>query len=586
MDLNVDLIERTILPTGAFADEIKPKYLAIKHGKSIPTSWEHSSLNPRNRIDSLDPVKAPKWRIDGCCSLGTQFYTVPIFILGLAPMRIDTFIPELSTIAPEIREVLQADTAFHRQDARVSWLGISRYILRTLELWTSSIPDFKTFYTSLPFGSRILFENISTDIRQVRIRVVQTYALERKLLSLAQLKSLWGLPENSFPPTLDISEVQFIRQMHDSVSLVSVPSPGFGRDLVILKSLTSFPRWLYHELRVLLNMPTHPNIIGRPLYLITKICQFGSKRAVLGFTTRYHSGGSLQDAVPLLRAQGKLELAMQFKWALQLTSALIHVRENARTFYSDLRMENLVLSQPGNDIVMVDFEQRGVWAQFPAPEISYLDAIYSLANSTVIPVRAQEKYKQLTKRYMGDTVPALSESYHNPEQGYCAPWIAMAREEQEAGMAYMLARVLWCIFEGLSCPEQPVWCSYEWEADLEFMEFRRSPVGVMRLIDECTKGRKELEDRFPAARKGNRFVLMQGRWRSGVLDEDCVGEGTVNEVRDEAMRWWKKELSDAEEFLEKREKGELNGRWKEYLKRPKLKDILVCLERLRSQLCT
>jgi len=49
-------------------------------------------------------------------------------------------------------------------------------------------------------------------------------------------------------------------------------------------------------------------------------------------------------------------------------------------FYSDIRLGNLVLDE-NNNLVIVDFEQRGVLTHCPAPEINYLDVILQLANS-------------------------------------------------------------------------------------------------------------------------------------------------------------------------------------------------------------
>jgi hypothetical protein len=164
------------------------------------------------------------------------------------------------------------------------------------------------------------------------------------------------LPASSFPPTIDISKVQVLGQLHDSVCLVQISTSDDKNKIVILKALTSFPRFLYHELKVLLMMPSHPHIIGKPLHLVTKKCGFGSKGAVIGFTIPYLPNGSLHNVVPSHMSQGKLTLSMQMKWSIQLTEALLHVREKAKRFYSDIGLENLVLDE-NDDLVMVGFEQ-------------------------------------------------------------------------------------------------------------------------------------------------------------------------------------------------------------------------------------
>jgi len=85
-------------------------------------------------------------------------------------MWIDTFIPELSTLASNFRSLLQSNTAFYLKDSQVSLLSVSWYILRALELWTKTIPDFKSFYKSLAFSSRILFKDLPLYLKDLKSR--------------------------------------------------------------------------------------------------------------------------------------------------------------------------------------------------------------------------------------------------------------------------------------------------------------------------------------------------------------------------------------------------------------------------------
>src|SRR5699024_1980643 len=127
---------------------------------------------------------------------------------------------------------------------------------------------------------------------------------------------------------------------HDSVCLVKID----GRTW-IFKALTSYTKYLYHELRQLLAMPPHPNVIARPVHLVTKRCSFGNKVAAVGFTVENHVHGSLRDLIPFLQVHGKVSLDDKIKWSVQLASALVHLRETAGIFYPDLRLDNIVLSK-------------------------------------------------------------------------------------------------------------------------------------------------------------------------------------------------------------------------------------------------
>jgi hypothetical protein len=114
----------------------------------------------------------------------------------------------------------------------------------------------------------------------------------------------------------------------------------------------------------------------------------------------------------------------------------------------------------------------------------------------------REKYRGLSKKYMGDSTPMLSEIYHDSEQGYCAPWICFMLEEQEATEVLMLGRTLWCIFEGQAYPEESAWMEYQYAPDLEFRDFRRTPLALKELILTCTRSGKELEQKLPIVRVG------------------------------------------------------------------------------------
>lgn len=572
MELNSENVARLLYPVAAFESpptisvdasykaglaQLKPKNL------THTTTWEASILNPKNRIDSLAWPSNAKWRVDGSTGMGTQFYTVPIFLRHPVPMRIDTFIPERKEIPPTLQAVLDIGSAFYTRDVRVAQLGIARYIVRVLDHWSGQISDFAAFYTNLPFGSRIVFHNIEADIRSVRIQILHTHFLERQLLSVGSLQAMWKLPSDSWPAVTDISKVTLVQQLHDSVSLVK-----YAGQTRIMKSLTSSPKYLYHELRVLLTMSPHPNIISKPSHLIVKQCNFGSKIAVVGFILDYHSGGTLRDVLPLRRTLGthSLRLQDQVVWSTQLTEALIHIRDEG-VMYCDLRLDNIVLGSKSDRIVMIDFEGRGVGTFMSAPEITFIEHIHSLARESEENVGQVElnRYKRLRDGYMrGCSMPTPTEMYRNPRHGYCVSWLCLSEKEREAAQVYMLGKVLWGIFEGVGSPEKGVMVEHLREDALEYPEWRNAPEIIRELVNACCSCGRRYE-KFPLVRKGQLLCMR-----------NTDATETAEQVRAAAIGWWKAEVREAEEFLKQRT-ADASRVEHVFSARPRLEDVLFVL---------
>ncbi|KAF0317591.1 hypothetical protein K4K61_012688 [Colletotrichum sp. SAR11_59] len=572
MELASDIIHDIIHPTAAFTDASRREISHNDNADSrqpLSADWDASQLNPKNRIDSLDPLPSPLWRIDGCTGLGTQFYVLPLFLKSITPMRIDAFIPEQSTQSQEVRQLLDLDVAFHTRDrTRVQQLNVAKHILRALQYWTKSLVEPESLFTSVPFGSRIVFKDLSLDIRAIQIEVAPTYYLERQLLSSAALSEMWG-PSVEMPECVDISDVHVVEQIHDSVCLVRIRGTEW-----IFKTLTSYTKYLYHEMKLLLSAKPHPSIMSRPVHLVTKQCTFGSKVAVLGFTLEFHRYGTMRDIVPFLQASNTLTPAEQFKWATQITSGVVHYRETSGTFYPDLRLDNVVLSE-NRDAIMCDFEQRGVWCEFASPEVNAIEYIRILATDENMPDDAKDHYVELLKRLCPDFESLQDrEEYTNPERGYNICWWGLSPQEQESSEVYMLGRVLWCLFEGAGAPQQAsIWQSYRREAHIEFPDYLRTPPKLRDLIDHCTRGRRAtLNSRI--VRKGSKMAFT-----------NAENGGDQKDIKKAASAWWKKEISWAEDFLAMRERMKAEGGWKDnYFDRPSLRDVLEQLEGLQAEL--
>ncbi|KAI6783810.1 uncharacterized protein J7T54_001686 [Emericellopsis cladophorae] len=565
MELSEESIHDVIHPTAAFGTQ-KPSRAQRQNVEEDPPSWESSLLNPKNRIDSLEIPDSPLWAIDGCTAYGAQLYATPLFFKSMPPLRMDVYIPEPTKLPLAVREVLEVDMFFHTRDKhRISCLGLTRHIVRILHFWAKQMDDPREIYHNMPFGSRILLRNLPMNIADAVVMTVPAHHLEAQLHTLPSLQQCWAAEVKDYPPTLDLGELTYICQIHDSVSLVMI-----NNKLWIFKALTSDSKYLYHELRKLLTMPAHPNVMSRPAHLITKKCSFGEKTVVLGFTLEYHVHGSLRDLIPFLHLHGRVSLQQQTKWSVQLASALVHLRTVPGMFYPDLRLDNIVLSASDN-IVMVDFEQRGVWCEFAAPEINAIEYVRMIAVDIEISPAISDKYSKTLEAMVPDwEFMKEGEDYIWPNAGYNIAWSALTPTEQEACEVYMLGRVLWCIFEGTSAPQRAaVWLSYRFEPVVEFPGFTSTPEPIRDLIKRCTSGAQPGLSSL-IVREGNQLVLRR---------LEHTGLSTPEQVQEAAKQFWSRDVEASGHWLAARAEGIAKGDWNEnHYNRPTLKAVLAELE--------
>lgn len=609
MDLDSLAIHDIVHPTAAFSQD-EPVSETENHGTgglaqdSIHSSsdWETSQLNPKNRIDSLDFPEPPLWRIDGSAGLGTQYYAIPLFLGKLPPLRIDTFVAEhLGRASPMLRSLLDLDQAFHTKDAaRVNRLGITRHIVRTLHLWAKKLIDagkqgeLEDIFRRQPFGTKLVLENLDWKVANIKISVDPNHDLELRMLSAKDLANMWGMPVDNFPPSISLTDLEFVTQLHDSVCVVRRGTDA-GTDLtgmndgeqVIFKALSSSNRYLYHELKNLMTIPPHPNIMAKPLHIVTKNCNFGNKKGIVGFTLFYHRTSSIRDLIPWMRIHDKLRVQDQIKWSIQLASGLIHLREVAKTYYPDLRLDNVVLSEEG-DAIMVDFEQRGVWCEFGSPEVNNIEFLRILAcddpseftGSDAEPTIGEELrtgYSDLLKQLVPDWEQLyFDRDYRHSPQGYNIPWNALTPAQQEAAEVYMLGRVLWCIFEGQAAPKRgAVWQSYRRETEIEFPSYsERMPAAMRSLIDRCTVGRRRAWSDM-ISRVQSRVVLKSGEVVS------------TAELRKLAKDWWERELKENGLYLDADGRGadlDMLKRVDASAQRPRMREVLAELKQFEASL--
>ena len=321
-------------------------------------------------------------------------------------------------------------------------------------------------------------------------------------------------------------------QLNDAISLVRVREV-FGIELFVLKTSISDIKYLYHELKLLLTMPPHLNIIARPLYLVTSSDRHGGDDRVYSFLLEYHSQGNLANELEQRLRQGTLHLKDQLRWARQITSTMMFIMKKPTRFYSELKPDNVLLSGPDEDAILIDFEQVGNWTSFSAPEIYYIEYLLQLAKSEIIPVSIKQRYEKLLARYVPDD-PSPSPIYSDPPNGCYKAWNLLDHSEQEAAMVFSLGKILWCIFEGASCTRNSLLVEPKYGCLLEFPTFQRTPAKLQQLIRQCTTGSYEWKgSQIDIVRRGSKFYP---RGRPGVN-----GEAAANavEAMDAAKTMWK-----------------------------------------------
>ncbi|KAI1138636.1 hypothetical protein F5Y05DRAFT_384667 [Hypoxylon sp. FL0543] len=562
------------------------QYYRQHYAKHHSVSWDQSRLNPQNRIDSFDTSRS-RWRVDGATAGATQFFIVPIDLLpGLRPLRIDVFISDQLQHPSHLRIDLDLNIGVPIQENRaLARLGISRHLCRALDEQCVRDPSFLARYCRLPFGSRLLFTSISPNPRDMELVVLSAFNLEREALSVGSLQRLWpDIPKECWPRAVDLSRLRFIRQLHESITLVQLADDigGMGEQLVF-KSNTESLTHLYHELRFLLRCPPHQNIMPRPARLVTKRSNFGGKVGLFGFLLPYYPQGSIRDDLPRKANEAPLSLKCRLELCMEVTSALIHVRERCGTFYSDLRPENVLLSDSGH-AVLCDFEQRGNHYEWCPPEVLpylYLENLQTIKHETRL--RSLEEWPYI-KKALSDT--AQPPEGHGPSdiKGLSSmnrPWMRLNPSQQEMAMVYSLGLFIYAVFEGLSGPRKSISHRYPVEPDLEFPQMRIAPIEVRDIVHKCTQDGPEWESsgsswttKRPGAqaygllREGG--YILPSKLRDGQEAMDVAVEGTV----DVALEWWRAELSWADEALGilEREGGAFDA------SRPTLRDVLLELQ--------
>jgi hypothetical protein len=169
-------------------------------------------------------------------------------------------------------------------------------------------------------------------------------------------------------------------------------------------------------------------------------------------------------------------------------------------FYSDLKMDNILLRQVDGEIsiVLVDFEQSRNLYTWAPPEVFKVEWIAELsfrvlARNDSLTDQMMLEFRRVMDKYFPSRDVALPPilvqpmKYNNPDHGWYYPSLTGTAKEQESGAVYCLGRAIWCIFEGVGNTSNVLGRSdpYDSESRDEFefpMFTSRTPDSVQKFI--------------------------------------------------------------------------------------------------------
>ncbi|KAI0385427.1 hypothetical protein F5Y04DRAFT_185297 [Hypomontagnella monticulosa] len=570
------LADAVLFPTAAYFPELQQPVVQPSNIK-----WEHSSLNPANRIDSLDAVASPTWDIDGVSMDGQQIWAIPRFARGKPPKRIDIYYQASDLSLPRL-DMLEAHKLFLVGGAGRGSLDVTRHFLRALEYWSSKVPDFERQYMNAPFGSQIAIKGISHDVASISIRLILDYNLERQWLSSRELQNGWGVEDGVIPEEINIDKLQFKRQLQDSICVVAIDGQPELGDL-IFKSHPLNVQHTYRELRNLIRLPPHPNVQQKPLYLVSKRVRFGGKRGICGYLMEFLPMGSLDMVLGRFRDQ--LLLSTRIKWAKDITRGLIAIRDSPLGYYPDLKPDNVIMVNPhGTEsvedltAVIIDFEQSMPWMKWAPPEVYWINHIERIASGNVDDSIKDEAVSLLLS-LVPDWKPTDRNVKYRPESDWhCPAWAHLNATEKTSGVVYMLGKTIWSIMEGAVDIIEPATLSSFWAERPApiFPTFHRTPPSLQECLRQCTSGAPEWNGRKQP------FHIQGGKIKLREM-EGLVDPFDAQHIQSAAREWWKEELAYARRYIRIRTNGPVDSADENFVsfmyKRPGLEDVLLALEK-------
>lgn len=544
MDPTHEIVDSLILPYAAFhKNEPNPSNGIKASVKGSKANW--IAVKAVQRLASVPEL----WDIDGGETDRGFFCTVPKFARNKPPLRITTHMAWDEThYSPQLSELLELDAFFRAGKRKIHSLPLTQHLRKALGYWSSQRPHFQSEYESLPFGSKIFVESLHEDVTQMRFRLVPDTTIEESWLSIDEFAEEVSIPLSSISDlTVPWESLELVSHAHENISIVRIAGQADGPSYVF-KALMEDTHYMYHELRLLLTMESHPNIIIKPHALVMKRRQ-GNAPGIAGFLLELYPGPTLQQRLhseeyPVVTMQQKVS------WSRQLVSALSHIRTQPPGYFPDFKPNNVVFtigdSESSIKPVLLDFEQRGTWHMWAPPEVRYVEYLELLALTS-----SEESVRERYRSFLREIFPHWTTSYNNrplreARDGYNLAWASLDTQARDKAQVYALGKVLWCIFENVASPDGPHNVESfleDFDQDQQFPEFRLTPPVIQDLVRRCTAGAPEWGDRRPGVARDGERIVPWGR-------EGC--EVTPEETQEAATRWWREELALAEDFVRHR----------------------------------
>ncbi|KAJ5442005.1 hypothetical protein N7445_005012 [Penicillium cf. griseofulvum] len=429
----------------------------------------------------------------------------------------------------------------------------------------------------MPFGSRIIIESVSPNPENAKVRFYPIRSVELAFLSIGALGMMW--PQLVLPTQLHIDQLELVTQLRDTVGLVRIPNISRER-LWVFKCRTTDTKYLYHELKMLLSLDEHENVLPKPEFLVVQQDSSLSLSRVLGMIIPYYPLGNLGQMIERLRKEGTLDFKTKLSWAKQLSTALAWLTTTPMRYYSELKPDNIVCTGLST-IKLIDMEHYGNWETFTAPEIYHVENLGRLSRSNLVPLIERGRYRAM---YF-ENIPNKTDegaAYSNPEHGYFDAWNILSPERQEAAMIYALGKMMWCIFEGWSHTVNTLDEEYTDDCGWEFPEFHDSPPDIRCIIFNCTKGSPDWNE--PSV---DRLVRVETKiFPKGRTGREGEPRASSAETLHLSKTIWTERLKIMELYMEARRRWE-NGNYVNddaillgFPLRPGLKDVITTLEKL------
>jgi len=398
-----------------------PVKAAVMHHDSSDIRWLVKKTDARGRNYGVFPIAVPQ---------------------EMQPKMILLEIPDQTEWPTELWVTLDAADSAHMAGGRTTQLGIIRYLERALSAWSLRMDDFDHYFPRLPYGTIIELQKMHVDPAECTIAVVEGSEWTNGNTA-TELQSIWEMGDGVLPPIVSIEDLQVIKQFTNVVTLVTQISNPSQR--LVFKSGFS-DVGIYHELKVLLNMPPHQYIEEKPQFLVTLGGESAAKDNVCGFLLKYYEHGSIEDRLAPWNTTNLLWWETPLRWSQQICDSLLHILDQG-LFCSDLRMDNILLDRSGEEehCVLIDLAMdRNIFAWSP-PEMLSIEWVAEVVSSKMLSAEQKQEYVRVlgdfaSNRHVDMEARKKPSVYENAPVGWWFPWTWSTPKEREAGMVYLLGK--------------------------------------------------------------------------------------------------------------------------------------------------